>query len=66
MMFLLAYIGAPPTIGSPAAIGAARDRKSDHGSSAEQFDLHDENSFPISSRASDCPWPVRRTSALRA
>jgi hypothetical protein len=32
--------------------GAASDRKCDHGSSAEQFGLHDENSFPISSRAS--------------
>jgi hypothetical protein len=35
--------------------GAAGSRKSDHGSSAEQFDLHPQNSFPSTTASLGSP-----------
>jgi len=48
-MFLLAYIGAPPTIGFPAANSASCNRQSDDSYVTEQFDLHD-NSLSVMSQ----------------
>jgi hypothetical protein len=47
--------------------GTTGNRKSDHGSGAEQFDLHDEGSFWCLAAGLGLPWPVRRrTFPLRA
>src|SRR6516162_5760299 len=65
MMFRLAYIGAPPTIGSPAAIAPPATANAMPAAALSNLIFMIRAPLGVSPRASARPWPARRTFPLR-
>src|SRR5262245_34754863 len=65
MMFLLAYIGAPPTIGSPAARAPPATVRAIAETALSSLIFMMRAPFCLVAGLG-CPWSMRRTSPLRA